>query len=124
MYIPYYYNLVPRARSLRRKQTRAETIFWEAIRGKKYLGLKFTRQKPLYRYIVDFYCAELKLAIEIDGSSHYGSEKAAQDRFRTNYLKDRGIKIRRYTNEEVINDIDLVLENLKQYIAVYQIIGE
>ncbi len=69
-FIPYDKKLVSRARELRAEATQAEERFWEILQNKKFLGLKFTRQKPINHFIVDFYCASLGLAIEIDGGIH------------------------------------------------------
>lgn len=119
MYLPYKQSLVPFARKLRKKETLAETVFWNRIRGKKILGYKFTRQKPLLKYIADFYCAELMLVIEIDGSFHCG-DRIDKDRIRTEELKSIGISVKRYLNDEVYRDIDLVISNLIAYIRVYE----
>ena len=79
--------------------------------GNKQLGnLKFTRQKPLDEYIVDFYCAELMLAIEIDGDTH--ADQAQYDKRRTENLNKYGVKVIRYTNAEVLNNLEGVYQDL------------
>ena len=80
------------------------------LRGKKFQEYKFTRQKPIGNFIVDFYCSELKLAIEVDGDSHFGKEET--DEAREKSLKEYGITILRYTNEEVIFNISGVYDDL------------
>ena len=76
-FIPYNKNLVSRARELRREATQAEKLFWnKVLKNKKFAGFKFTRQKPLDSFILDFYCASLGLAIEIDGKVHIICEKS------------------------------------------------
>ena len=102
-YVPYRTRLVPRARRLRRDATLAERKLWhEFLRS---LPEKFTRQKPLGCYIVDFYCASKRVAIEIDGDSH-DSEAERYDECRTLALGQLGVRIVRFTNEELFNNFD------------------
>ena len=90
---------IDRARELRKSSTAAERRIWHWLRN-RYLGrLKFRRQRPVDDYILDFYCAELKLAIEVDGTSHDTEEKALYDTKRTAYLNARGITVLRLRNE-------------------------
>lgn len=85
--------------------------------GKKsFQGLKFTRQKPLDNYIVDFYCSELLLAIEIDGDSH--TEQTEYDRIRTETLDQYGITVIRYTNREVLNNLEGVYRDLTRQVGI------
>ena len=111
-FIPYDKNLVSRARELRKEITEAEKVFWEKIiKNKKLSHLKFSRQKPLGNFIVDFYCAKLGLIIEIDGEIH--NFQKDRDMERDNILKQKfGLKIIRYTNEEVLNNTEKVTEDL------------
>ncbi|MBI2594820.1 MAG: endonuclease domain-containing protein [Candidatus Colwellbacteria bacterium] len=111
-YIPYDKNLVSRARELRKETTEAENLFWsKVLKNKKLAKFKFTRQKPLDCFIVDFYCASLGLAIEIDGAVH--KFQKARDQERDNLLKQKfGLKIIRYTNEEVLNNMEKVFRDL------------
>ena len=110
--IPYNTNNIPLARKNRKKPTLAETKMWiEVLRGRKLAGLKFTRQKPLNMFIADFYCAELLLVVEVDGSIH--DSQTRYDEFRTMTLKDcHGIIVVRFRNEEVLEDIDTVRAKL------------
>lgn len=111
-YIPYNRNLVSRARELRKETTEAEKIFWNKIlKNKKFADFKFTRQKPLDNFIVDFYCASLGLIIEIDGEIH--NSQKSRDKERDNILKQKfGLRIIRYTNKEILEDIEKVIEEL------------
>jgi very-short-patch-repair endonuclease len=95
------------ARDLRKNATAAEKVLWEHLRAKRLNGLKFRRQAPFGRYIMDFYCKARSLCIEIDGSSHHGKEE--YDAERTSYLESAGIKVLHFTNQEVLQDIDGVL---------------
>jgi len=111
-FIPYDKNLVSRARELRREATQAEKLFWDKIlKNKKLLDLKFTRQKPIDCFIVDFYCASLGLVIEVDGKVH--TFQQARDSERNNLLTQKfGLKIVRYKNDEVLNNTEKVVEDL------------
>ncbi|MBI2630736.1 endonuclease domain-containing protein [Candidatus Nomurabacteria bacterium] len=111
-FLPYDKNLVSKARELRKTQTNAEKIFWfEILKDKRFANLKFTSQKPVGNFIVDFYCAQFKLAIEIDGDIH--KFQSVRDSERDNSLgQEFGLKIIRYKNQDVINDTLKVLEDL------------
>ena len=116
VFIPYNQTLTQKARENRKAPTPAEKKIWaDILQGKKLLGFKFTRQKPLDEYIVDFYCSELLLAIEIDGDSH--AEQKLYDQQRTKRLNDLGITVFRYTNDEVMNNISGIYEDLEVKIA-------
>lgn len=90
-----------RARELRVEQTPAEQFAWERLRNRRCLGLKFRRQQTLYGFIVDFYCAELRLAIELDGAVHDDEERRKQDGYRDSALKQCDIRVIRIKNSEV-----------------------
>ena len=111
-FIPYDKNLVSRARELRKSETEAEKKFWNVIlKNKKLEKFKFTRQKPIGDFIVDFYCAKLKLAIEIDGGVHNFQDR--RDIERDNILKNKfDLKIVRYKTEDVFSNSEKVLEDL------------
>ncbi len=106
------YNLDLRnfARTNRKNPTPAEMKIWLAILSYKKLGYKFTRQKPIDHFILDFYCSKLLLAIEIDGDSH--CQNNDYDLLRTKKLNDLGIKVIRYTNDEVLHNLDAVYNNI------------
>ncbi len=99
-----------RARELRRRATEAERVLWERLRNRRLGGLKFRRQHPLGPYIVDFYCAEHRLVIEVDGPIH--ERQKERDALRTEYLEAYGYRVLRFTNEDVLTDIEAVLERI------------
>ena len=110
----YESSLKEKARKLRKNATETEKLVWSRLGYRKVLGYKFIRQFPIDHFIVDFFCKELMLAIEIDGSSH--NDKLEYDIFRESILKDLGVFILRFTNEEVLNDIDFVISEIKDVI--------
>ena len=115
-YIPYNKALTEKARQNRKNPTPAEQKLWYEVLENKRLGnLKFTRQKPLDEYIVDFYCSELRLAIEIDGDTHARQEQYDKDRTET--LNRYGIEVIRCANAEVLNNLEGVYQNLYKHIS-------
>jgi very-short-patch-repair endonuclease len=109
--LPYNKNLTALARENRKNPTPAETKIWnEVLRMRQFAGYKFLRQKPLAGYIVDFYCSELRLVVEIDGESH--AESVEYDAERTRVLQSLGLTVVRYTNAEVFQTIAGVYDNL------------
>jgi very-short-patch-repair endonuclease len=115
----YYGNreLVGRARVLRSNMTRAEIILWSRLRSKKINGYKFRRQQPLFDYIVDFYCNDLKLIIEVDGEIHSFSEKISYDSKRDSILKTNGYHIIRLSNFEIETEINSTINKIISYIS-------
>ncbi|SDG96591.1 Very-short-patch-repair endonuclease [Dyadobacter soli] len=107
--------LFQRAQDLRKRETEAEKVLWEKLSNKQ-LGVKFRRQHPLYRFVVDFYCHELRLVVEVDGSVHDSSEQTEYDEFRTMLINQLDIKVIRFRNDEVFNELDKVLEIIRQHI--------
>ncbi len=105
------------ARILRNNQTPTEQLFWKYIR-RKQLGFKFRRQHPISTYIADFYCHSLKLVIELDGGYHLDEEQKSADKNRTVDIEKFGIKVIRFTNDQVNKDIAYVLDTLKQQISM------
>ncbi len=101
--------LLQRARELRQPQTKAEQKVWAAVRNQQ-LGFKLRRQHPIHRFIVDFYCAEAKLVIEIDGDSHNEPDQQEYDARRTEVLQLLGCHVLRFTNEDVWQRLTGVLE--------------
>ena len=106
-------NLIVKARYLRHKDTKAEKILWKELRNRK-LRVKFRRQHPMEKFILDFYAPEIKLAIELDGSPH--KEGHEYDRSRTEYFKSLGIKVIRFWNHEIEKDLERVIEKIKKEI--------
>jgi len=95
------------ARGMRREPTEPERVLWKALRTGGLGGLKFRRQVPFGRYIVDFYCASAKLAVEVDGATHADSER---DAVRDAWLSARGIRVLRFWNNEVMLNLPGVLQ--------------
>jgi very-short-patch-repair endonuclease len=104
------------SKALRRNQTEAEEIIWQCLRNRKILNFKFRRQHPIHQYIADFYCHEAKLIIEIDGGIHNNSENQEYDQNRTDELMKIGITVIRFTNQEVNNNLDEVINIIKNYL--------
>ena len=102
------------ARKLRRAPTGAEGVLWEGLRNKR-LGMKFRRQHPIGKFIVDFYCVEAALAIELDGGVH--ERRVEEDRLRQQHLESRGVHVLRFSNDEIDADIDAVLKRISEAIA-------
>ena len=110
-FIPYNKKLTALARENRKNPTAAESKMWnEVLRMRHFEKFKFLRQKPIGNYILDFYCAELHLAIEIDGDTHAGTED--YDAARTAALNVRGISVIRYANDEILNNLEGVYDDL------------
>ena len=101
-----------RRRDLRKNQTDAEKALWKQLRNKGLFGLKFFRQYSVGSYIVDFYCPEYKLAIELDGGQHAEEENQEYDKIRTNYLESIGVEVMRFWNNDVLQNIEGVLEKI------------
>jgi very-short-patch-repair endonuclease len=99
-----------RRRALRRSSTDAEAALWSELRSGRLAGFKFRRQHSCGPYILDFYCAELRLAIELDGGQHYEPSAAAYDDERTRFLRERGLVVLRFPNDLVFRERLVVLE--------------
>jgi len=99
------------ARALCKRQTRAEDILWERLRGSRFHGAKFRRQVPFDRFVVDFYCRAAKLVIELDGKQREWF--ADYDSERTAVLEGFGVSVERFTNEDVCNALDSVLARIR-----------
>ena len=103
------------ARSLRKTQTKAEQILWEALRNDKVCKLKFRRQHPFDNYILDFYNHKMKLAIEVDGEVHSDPEVEVYDEIRTENLNENGLTVLRFTNNEVENNLKAVVKKIEDW---------
>ena len=109
------------ARELRKNQTESEGLLWEILRGRRLSGKKFLRQHPIiysvyqrpYYFIVDYYCAEAKLVIEVDGSIHDTSVE--YDQQRTEILKSKGLHVLRISNDELL-DLKKVIDKITAYL--------
>ena len=98
------------ARDLRRNLTDSERVLWARLRGKQILGVQFYRQKPLGRYIVDFFAPRVKLVVEADGSQHFEEEHVQEDKHRDQYLSGLGLKVLRFDSRIVLTETDAVME--------------
>lgn len=96
--------------------TKAEEILWQELRRKK-LGVRFLRQFSVDAYVLDFYCPELKLAIEVDGVTHGTDDEIEYDKYREETIMNLDIKFLRFTNAEVYNNIEKVLGRIKNTIS-------
>ena len=101
-----------RRRSLRKNQTETETILWIYLCNRKLNDTKFFRQYSIGNYIIDFYCPKKKLAIEIDGGQHTLDKVEEHDKKRTEYLKTKEIRVIRFWNNEVFENIDGVIDRI------------
>ncbi|MFZ4592106.1 MAG: endonuclease domain-containing protein [Ignavibacteria bacterium] len=111
--IKYRKDLKQISRKLRKHMTLSEVLLWNKIKNKQLLGYDFDRQRPINNYVVDFYCKDLKLAIEIDGNSHSGDEKYFEDIERENNIKSLGVDIIRFSDIDAKRNMSGVLEALE-----------
>ncbi len=102
------------AKENRREYTKSEDLLWQQLR-RKQLGVKFRRQYVFDKYILDFYCANPKICIEIDGSTHEGL-RIQKDKDRDEYIKEYGVEVFRFDDQYVINNVEGVLTVIKEYI--------
>ncbi len=101
------------ARALRKQMTPAERALWQRLRRKQLDGWRFRRQHPVGNFVVDFFCAKARLAVEVDGPIHF--EQQEYDEERTQLLEDlKNYRVLRFTNEQVISDIEGVLEEIRR----------
>lgn len=105
-HLPYDSQLVERAKELRKTMTVAEKKLWNDYL--KTLSIRFLRQRPIDRFIVDFYCSALKLVIEVDGDIHFTDDAQMHDLERTYILEGYGLTVMRFTNQQVLNEFEEV----------------
>ena len=110
--------ILARARESRREMTHQERKLWACLRAKQLYGLKFRRQHPIDRFILDFYCHQHKLAVEIDGPTHADPKQIAYDEARTAWLEQRGLRVIRFTNRDVDANLEAVLEEIARACGV------
>lgn len=103
------------ARTLRKNMTPAEGLIWQFLR-KRYMNTRFRRQHPIGKYIVDFIALEIGLVVELDGGHHFSSKQMVHDKKRTEYLEKFDLKVVRYTNDEISNRTEAVIEHLSTVI--------
>jgi len=104
-------------RILRRKITEAELIVWNRLKNRKICGCKFKRQYSISGFVLDFYCPEAKLAIEIDGGYHLTSESYEYDKEREKFMESLGIEFLRFRNDEIYENISSVLQKIVDYLS-------
>ncbi|MDP2913153.1 MAG: endonuclease domain-containing protein [Candidatus Omnitrophota bacterium] len=107
-------NNVEKSRRLRENQTDSERKLWSILRNRQLYGVKFRRQFPFGRYIIDFYSPEHKFGIEADGGQHYDAKSVTQDEARTKTLAKYGIRIMRFSDSDVLNDIEGVYDVIRR----------
>jgi very-short-patch-repair endonuclease len=113
-----YYNTKFKkySQKLRNEMTDAEQLLWSELRRKQLRGLQFYRQRIIGNYIVDFYCPKAKLIIEVDGGQHYTDEGLAKDKERDYYLKDKGMRVLRFSDRDVFENMSGVIERIYENI--------
>lgn len=110
---PHHPQMIPEdlkayAREMRKKMPTAEQLLWYLLRNRRMAGAKFRRRHAIGRYILDFYCVEKKLAIELDGGQH--SEQQTYDQHRDAYLEQQGIEVLRFWNNQMLLETEAILE--------------
>ena len=108
--IRYHPKLKKNSRLLRTDMTEAEQALWQRIRYKQIQGVQFYRQKPLFAFVVDFYCPAAKSVIELDGSQHFAEEHQAKDQDRDAVLAGTGLRVLRFDDRQILLETDAVLE--------------
>jgi very-short-patch-repair endonuclease len=106
--------LLEASRRLRKTMTDPEVLLWECLRRRQLGGFRFRRQHPLGGYVLDFLCTEVQLAIELDGARHFTMEGRESDRVRSDVLAQHGIRVLRFENRQVLDDIGTVVEQIWQ----------
>jgi len=119
-YLPYNINLKEFSRRLRNNSTPGEILLWKKLRAGSMMNYTFNRQKPLHRYIVDFYCKPLNLVIEIDGSYHNEPQQKIKDKKRQQLLEEMGLNFLRFSEQQVRKDMDLVIKTIENYIIAHK----
>jgi very-short-patch-repair endonuclease len=116
--LPLYYGasmeIFRRAEILRKNMTESERLLWGRLNNNQIDGLKFHRQHPINQFIVDFYCHKVKLVIELDGGIHLKREVVERDYGREEILRNYGLEILRFDNDEVLTNIESVILRIKQ----------
>lgn len=105
-------------KQLRTQLTDCERLLWRQLRNRGLAGMKFRRQHPQPPYVLDFYCAELKLVVELDGGQHYDDAGRERDRRRTRYLQSEGLEVVRFSNLDVLQNLDGVVTEILRRIEV------
>ncbi len=119
-FIPYDQNLKPLARDLRQLSTLAEVLLWNQLKQRQMRGYRFLRQRPIDKYIVDFFCKELHLAIEVDGSNHNLEAQLEKDPIRQKRIEALGVCFLRFTDHEVKKNLHGVLQQIENWILEFE----
>ena len=106
--------LLERRRELRKNLTPEEIVMWKALKSKQIESFKWRKQHPIDSYILDFYCPKAKLCIELDGKKHYTFQGAKEDEIRSRHLKSKGIRIIRFENRLIWENLEEVINIIKQ----------
>jgi very-short-patch-repair endonuclease len=118
---PYNYNAAlstfEKAKTLRKNSTPAEKLLWKMIRNRDVMGFKFRRQHPLLYFVADFYCHEALLVIELDGDIHELQDVQQYDKQREEKIKELGITVLRFKNEEVFAEPEMVIKKIEEHLA-------
>ena len=114
--LDYNKNLKLLARELRKNMTDAEKLLWSKVRRKRLRGYQFYRQRAIGNYIVDFYCPKARLVIEIDGGQHYFEGGVEVDRLRDIYITNLELRVLRFTNMDVLQNIEGILEHIYDFL--------
>ncbi len=104
--------MIGTARQMRKAPTAAERVLWEAFRRKGVAGMRFRRQRVIGPYIVDFCCLEHRVVVEVDGAHHLDSEVVSYDGVRTEYLEAMGYRVLRFSNEQVMSDLESIVREI------------
>jgi very-short-patch-repair endonuclease len=104
-------------RGLRKRLTPAEAALWSLLKNKQAFGLKFRRQTSIENFIVDFYCPQFKIVIELDGEPHFTQQQVERDQKRDKRLKELGCKVLRYENLVVFDHPDFIFDDIKEIIT-------
>jgi very-short-patch-repair endonuclease len=118
--IPYNPKLKEFARQLRNDSTKTEIFLWLKLKGKQMYGYDFHRQKPIDNYILDFFCYELMLGIEVDGYSHQFLEVHNKDGIKEKRMNQLGITVLRFSDDQVLNEMENVIRAIESYIFEYE----
>jgi len=116
--LPFNKRLKPLARNLRSNMTDAEQLVWTKVRRKQISDCQFYRQKNIGNYIVDFYCPKAKLIVEIDGGRHYENDGIKKDRERDQYFQMLGFTVLRFSDIDVLKNVDGVVERIQEYLKL------
>jgi very-short-patch-repair endonuclease len=121
---PMYYGAKPSifklARELKKNETEAEKFLWSKLNKNQIKVFQFRRQHPINMFIADFYCAKLKLVIEVDGNIHEITDYKEHDNGRSDYFDDLGITVIRFTNEQILNEINYTASKIEETISLFQ----